>query len=423
MFAKRTITRCRDRIHGKPYWTARRRLSRDPRTWRGARLMADGFGSRGLAAGVALVCTLADASPGNALYIQVTDRTVGGSDPVALAGMEQAAAMYEGSFADPVTLRIDFEFTPFGPGSKRVIGQTTSFTAPVSYGVVHAALASEAKGPSDRVAVANLPSPPSLRFLTQDQFGNPWLDADTGASSGNAVAINNEYLRVNTANAKALGITRDANNRPLATTDASVRFNSDFSFDYDRSDGINPGQLDFVGVAAHEIGHGLGFVSGVDTVDFYSAPNGPRRPGTSGQGSQGTDLDRYAVYSVLDLYRYSADSLAVGADVLDLRYGGHPFFYAGGPSRGPDFSTGTFNGDGSQASHWRAAGYGMFDPTAAFGQRIDLIPLEYAAFDVIGYDRVPEPATLLVFALGLAGLGGLCRAASARSLPPRPGNR
>ncbi|MBK7264236.1 MAG: hypothetical protein IPI03_21390 [Rubrivivax sp.] len=68
--------------------------------------------------------------------------------------------------------------------------------------------------------------------------------------------------------------------------DAFVQFNSNYAFDHDRSNGIGSGQFDFVGIAAHEIGHALGFVSGVDVlglivVIFTAIPVPARRWGRS----------------------------------------------------------------------------------------------------------------------------------------------
>lgn len=52
--------------------------------------------------------------------------------------------------------------------------------------------------------------------------------------------------------------------------DGSITFNSKRTFDFDPSNGITAGQFDFVGTATHEIGHVLGFISGVDILDLNS---------------------------------------------------------------------------------------------------------------------------------------------------------
>ena len=213
-------------------------------------------------------------------------------------------------------------------------------------------------------------------------------------------------LDIPRANLKAIGLL--GANDPAS--DGAVTFSSNFAFDFNRGDGISGGQFDFVGVAAHEIGHLMGFVSGVDTVDFYSGPNGPAKNddlngATAGIGT----LDPFRVFSILDLYRYSAQALAQGAGVLDLAYGDTPFFSinAGATNLGT-FSTGQFNGDGRQASHWKDnLSLGIMDPTFAPGELGVISSLDRLAFDVIGYDvsPVPEPSSV-VTVMGLLGLIG-----------------
>src|SRR5262249_39642856 len=150
-----------------------------------------------------------------------------------------------------------------------------------SYSAVHTALIADQTSASDATAVASLASGTSLSFYTDNSAGTRVLDNDGSA--------NNTYLDVSTANLKALGITTDANGQAVddgVTADASITFSSDFTFDFDPSNGISPGALDFVGIAFHEIGHALGFFSGVDIVDYYSG-SGPGAP---------TNLNPYAIF-------------------------------------------------------------------------------------------------------------------------------
>ncbi|MCC5025492.1 MAG: NF038122 family metalloprotease [Candidatus Synoicihabitans palmerolidicus] len=160
--------------------------------------------------------------------------------------------------------------------------------------------------------------------------------------------------------------------------DASITFSSDFSFDFDRSDGITASQYDFVGVAAHEIGHALGFTSVVDTIDANSA----------------NPLDAANVAPTgLDLFRFSAEGqrdISAGIDAfLSIDNG---LTSIGG------LSTGVVTGNGRQASHWLDnLGIGIMDPTLATGELAVISLQDLQALDVIGwsvgqFSAVPEPA-------------------------------
>ena len=249
------------------------------------------------------------------------------------------------------------------------------------------AMVDDVTSASDLTAISHLPALNlgySLSFLTQKntEGGSTAVSLDSDNFFNGASSNNNAYLDITTANAKALGwVAADP-----AAADASITFSSAFSWDFDPSDGVGAGRQDFVGVAIHEIGHALGFVSGVDTVDYCITNR--------------INLDPYAVYSVLDLYRYSA------AGTLNLAAGANSYFSLdGGVTSLGRFSTGVDHGDGRQASHWKDnLGLGIMDPTAnPAGQVNTPSELDLLVFDVIGWDRVspvPEPGSVL----GLMGL-------------------
>ncbi len=323
------------------------------------------------------------------LSIVLNDVTPGGMSASALQGFTDAATEWESLFFDPVTVRVDVGFESLGPG---VLGSASSETLGGSFSTIKSALAGDATSTDDATAVTNLPTGSALKFLTTDPTGTPvrYLDDDGGA--------NNSVLDVNRANLKALGLLSDDG----STADATITFNSDFSFDFDGSNGISAGTFDFVGIAIHEIGHSLGFVSGVDIVDITSGA-GPFAP---------TDLDPFRVFSVLDLFRYSADSVAEGGGVLDLAVGDTPYFSldAGVTNLGT-FSTGQFNGDGRQASHWKDnLGLGIMDPTFAPGTLGQISALDIQAFDAIGWDlvatAVPEPQDYVLVLIGIFMMRG-----------------
>ena len=312
----------------------------------------------------------------------LNDTTPGGMSAAALAGFQQAVSVWESHLADDVTINLDIRFD--GSLAANVLGSTGSTSFVSSYTNVRTALTNDDNlSASDTTAVANLTPGSSLSFLTND--ANTSLVVTDNNNSGN-----NLFLNVNRANAKALGLVAAHD----AAVDATIAFNSAFSWDFDQTNGIGAGLQDFVGVTIHEIGHALGFTSGVDTVDAThgSGPNAP------------TDLDGFAVYSVLDLYRYSA------AGQLDFSTSPDTYFSIdGGVTNIAPFSTGSFNGDGSQASHWEDDLFlGLLDPSAnPPGQINTLSALDLQAFDVIGWEitAVPEPSsTALIMSASLIGL-------------------
>ncbi len=318
---------------------------------------------------------------------------------LAYGGFQNAASRWSALFKDPITINLDIGFQDLGNAG--IIGSTNAVESNYSYGSVATALSLDATSANDFIATTHLPTgstPGTFDLLMNRTSDNPngagsellFIDATGG--------FNNSSVYIANANAKALGLL--AGTTP--GSDATVTFNSTFSFDYDSSNGIAPGKIDFLGVAIHEIGHALGFLSGVDILD-----------GNSPQGATYFPSGVFSFVTPLDLFRYSAISTAEGTIDWSADNRAKYFSIDGGATSLAGFSTGLIHGDGRQASHWKDnLALGILDPTLSFGELAIITPTDVRGFDVIGYDlvAVPELATRLTYGLGtLLGLAALHR--------------
>lgn len=321
---------------------------------------------------VAAAATLLTAGPASAAPVFILNDTGGvGVGSQARAGFEAAAARWGSIFADNVVIRLDVGFFSLGAG---ILGQAGSASSEVSYSDIRYYLSRDKKSAADTSAYASLPY--GLTFLTNEagtcgsKKGCKPVDPASRTLDRDATR-DNKFLDVNTSVQKALGIRGDN-----VSADADISFSTAFTWDFDPSNGITAGAFDFVGIAAHEIGHALGFVSGVDYADFIAFNIG---------------LDQSAWGSVLDLYRYTGTQ-------RDWTIGGAPCLSAdAGKTCLGALSTGANYGDGSQASHWKDnLGIGIMDPTAARGEKLLITAADRTAFDIIGWDLATAPVSSLV---------------------------
>lgn len=331
---------------------------------------------------LALALGLALSTTAPALDIQLTPAS--GMSQDAIDGFQRAADYWESVLTDNVTVNLDINFTALDPG---VLGSASSTTQSALVSDYFAALGGDVTSSIDAAAVSNLPTLSALGGLTYVTQIYNGVDSMV-LGTDNDDSANNRVLDLSTANAKAVGLFTGS----ASAADASITFSSSFTWDFDNSDGVDAGHQDFVGVAIHEIGHSLGFRSGVDVVDFVI--DNPQ------------SLENFRVWSGWDMFRYSADG------VLDLSAGTASYYSTdGGTTNSGLFSTGSSNGDGRQASHWKDnLGLGIMDPTAnPPGSTNSVSALDLQAFDVMGWDlvtAVPEPSASALLGIATIALLG-----------------
>jgi hypothetical protein len=321
-------------------------------------------------AALALAMVCATGRSADALIININPNTSLASNTDALAAFNGAADQWEAIFSDSIEVNIAAGLADLG--TTGIIANAGSVELQAGYDLIRDQMVLDAADEFDDAVVAALPTAATFTVAVPIGFG----------LNGN--------LSLTKANAKAIGFT--GLDTSFGTNDATITFNSQFSFDYNNADGVTAGTMDFETVAAHEIGHALGFISDVDFIDVVLDANG-----TSNQVQPTT----------LDLFRFDNDGANDPSTIA--QFGTMPRSMVPGNDEIFDsidlearMSTGREIGDGQQASHFKdGLGLGVMDPTLSFGQVVPISQYDIRAFDVIGWDvitAVPEPVALSLLA-------------------------
>ena len=302
-------------------------------------------------------------------------------------GFQQAADFWSSKFNDNIVINLEIRMAAL---DGLTLGSTSLGTVSGSYSSFRTAVLADATSPDDSLFASNLPTGSSFSVYINRTSNSPNGPSSATPYVDNDGDANNTSVLLARANAKALGLIA-ANN---SAVDARIQFNSGFTFDYDRTDGIASNAFDFVGIAIHEIGHAMGFFSGVDLLDTNA----------------GLRDDQYEDVTSLDFTRFSAASRTAGANIDWTADNRSKYFSVdGGTTVAVDnaWSLGRTFGDGRQASHWKdGLGRGIMDPTFAPGELGVVTNLDLRSFDVIGFNSsaVPEPTSIAIFAGGLSML-------------------
>src|SRR5262249_49753988 len=142
-------------------------------------------------------------------------------------------------------------------------------------------------------------------------------------------------------------------------------------FDFDPSDGIAQGKMDFDAVAVHEIGHALGFTT---------------QAGNQSNGTRSGIWDFFRFAPGVSQQNFTTTQRSLGA-------GGAPVFFSGIPGTSElALSTGpsSAGGDNRQTSHWKddaltGTYIGIMDPTLPTGRRFTVTDNDKAVLEIMGY--------------------------------------
>jgi hypothetical protein len=307
--------------------------------------------------------------PASALTFNFTPAA--GTSQLAIDGFNAAGALWSSVLSDPVSVNVNIDFKALDPG---VLGESGAASQSFSYGQVYNAMRQDRSSANDNTAVNSLANSPTFKMLLNRTANSPNGAVSATPYLDNNGNDNNSTIAMTTANAKALGLQDNSGN------DANISFSTGFTWDFDRNDGISAGAFDFVGIAAHEIGHALGFLSGVDVLDSNA---------TSGYND-----DVFTVVNPLDLFRYSTDSKNLGA--IDFTADKREKYLSidGGATKIAAFSTGDNFGDGNQASHWQEnTALNLLNPKFPPGQLLQLSESDRLAFDAIGWNLAGSNGT------------------------------
>ena len=296
-----------------------------------------------------------------ALTIQLIDVGSPKMSAAQLAAFQAGAAEWESRFMDPITVVVNISFQNL---TYPILGQTRSAMTTHDYTDVRAAMLLKAAKLKEKPAVQLLPAGTTIPTHNINGIGT------------------DDKISLTTANAKALGLNTALDpaygGAMPNNADGSISFANwaAASFDYDESDGIDVGKSDFVAVAAHELGHALGFISVTDVQDNNSGFN--LHPST---------LDLWRFDETGGLHNITADTRLIThgpAEYYDGVLNNHMF------SRGffdtvPDPKCGV-SSHHCQASHWRdSSSYGLMDPTLDPGVSKGVEGDDSHAIDYIGY--------------------------------------
>jgi hypothetical protein len=278
-----------------------------------------------------------------------------------IAAFQRAAATWTSRIKSPVTIRINIDYGVNRPSGSSfpsgVLGSTSSGSVSVDYPTARSRLVASASSSTEAAIYNALPS--SI--------------VPTNTGDGSVVDISRSL-------AQPLGLL------PLNPNDtvATISFNKNFDFDFNPDNGVSFDRVDFVSVAAHEIGHALGFVS------------------NAGKGSATPislwDIFRFRSSITTSTFTTAQRIMSIGGS--QVYFTGQTFSVEGFGADRLGLSTGGPDGDGgdgNQSSHWKdddltGVYIGIMDPNISSGIHQPTTENDFSALETLGWNLLNSTA-------------------------------
>jgi hypothetical protein len=287
-----------------------------------------------------------------------------------MVGMEMAGGIWSSNLSDNVSVNI-YTQTDDNLPTNAIGGALPGISADRSYDTFRSRMYRDRTSTDDRSTYANLQN--------DDDGYNVTIDGRT--------LDENEQINLTRANAKALGMLDDSGLDGVILVSDLKEQSVSWNYNYQDSSVAND-KLDYLSTGMHEIGHVLGFVSGVDGPDLLTSNSGDDDDDDDDDDGDDEGGDLYV--TPLDMFRYSSRSQTSG--IIDLSIGGDPYLsFDRGKTRIANFASGkdlTLGGDGYQASHWKQQDnpLGVMDPVLRLGQRRNISLLDRRTMDTLGWN-------------------------------------
>jgi hypothetical protein len=276
----------------------------------------------------------------------------------------RAAQNWETIIFSPITIYIDVDFGPNNsfnnnqPFPAGVLGSTSTIDSFYPYSLVRANLVAEANGEGNATKQAIFNALPSTSVPTD---------------LGNAGTID-----VNSSIARAIGLSPAVAQSSDFAPQIAFNSNSNSPYDFDPSDNIDSGSIDFDAVATHEIGHALGFESDAGFSSTTATPSI-------------WDLYRFRTGTSSGTFSTAQRVMTIGGSPDPLQFDFIPGNSELGLSNGGPSQSSTNGADGWQSSHWKHAStcladIGIMDPAIPTHCRRTITVNDQLALTSFGYN-------------------------------------